>query len=212
MNENTTKNTGNVEAILKAIPATDKDKATPATPDVTKTITHNDIAVIIKRTETERVKAGKEAIAYWTVELAQFEDKATKDKDGKDIPAEPLVVWTTCDTLIGHDMMLSKLQSKLNQDLRASQMEEGKDVYTMDEKFTHLEAYIKGGFGSERTGGVTGAMYAALKTLDTQKSQILARLAQVATALFSPATPKDQLAKLQAELVELTGKAAALQS
>lgn len=109
-------------------------------------VKHNDIEVTLTRIETERVKEGRDAVQYWTIELAQLD--GAKDKDGKLV--KPMQWLESLNTLLG-DQLREKLQQRLNADLKGAQMDNGKDKYNMDAKLKLATTYITNGFGANRT-------------------------------------------------------------
>lgn len=201
-------------------------KAEPPKP---VTMERNGITFTVKRAEALRTTEGEDATVYWTLDVTQFDIPAVaevKDKDGNVITAkrdaDTLAVWRTLDTLLTHDHMMDKLQSKLNNDCRAIQMgKEGKKVkdnLTMDEKLEKLRDYVANGFGANRTfGGITQAAHNAVKGLAADAAAMLTELATLSGEMIKPDTTAERrmaiitrIGQITVEKAQLDARAATL--
>lgn len=116
------------------------------TTPINETVLHNDLTIVLKRTETERVKKGEEAIFYYTIDLAQFNDGKALDADDHD----KYLAAMRCVDMLGEVNFVDTIQAKINQDCRTRQLEAGKDTYDMATKLANLKGWITSGFAGRQ--------------------------------------------------------------
>jgi hypothetical protein len=121
---------------------TENANAPVQTPAVTgEKLVINDVEITLSRTET-KAKGKSSAVAYWQFDLVQL----CKDANAGMTAAE----LVTAHQVIGLALW-DKLQAKLNQDMRACQLNGGEDTYSMSDKLARAIAYAKAGFGLEKS-------------------------------------------------------------
>jgi len=168
---------------------------TPATvtPEVNTTeavtLTYKETPIRLTRMETQ-AKGDNAPVTYWGMDLVQYGDN----------------VYTTLCTLLGKETLHGMIAQKLNTNLKAAQLEQGKDKYTMADKEKYVREYILADFGVNSKGG--GAAIKALKEQNTKQGNVLAKLVEL-HGKFAKATPEDA-AKILAEIQVLTAEASKL--
>lgn len=173
-----------------------------------ETVTHNGVKIVLKRTETERVKEGKEAITYWTVDLDQFIPSIPENTPADKLPEVKATAYNTAVATVVRAMtgetLFEYLQAKLNQNLRSAQMDAGKDLYDMQTKLTYVRNYITGGFGATRQVQKSPMELAQGEFQTTMAALAEKRNAKLITPEQFTAQSKAALDALQVKLMEIT--------
>lgn len=191
---------------------TQTSNTTPAaTAIVTEhSVTYKDITFSLTRHETQGKGDKAQPVAYWGISATQFDLPPVKDTSGKDVPvSEDDQASHHVDmlaSLVGWPTIRDMVYAKVNTNLKASQCEQGKDVYTMEDKAKYAIDYIMADWGVNSKGG--GAAIKALKETNTRQGEVLAKLASAFTRM-QKATPQDAAA-IMAEIAILTTEASKL--
>lgn len=173
-------------------------------------VTYKDIAFRLTRHETQGKGDKAAPVAYWGISPTQFDLPPVKDASGKDVPVsdddQASHHVDMLASLVGWPTIRDMAYAKVNTNLKASQCEQGKDVYTMDDKAKYAIDYIQADWGVNSKGG--GAAIKALKETNTRQGEVLAKLASAFTRM-QKATPADAAA-IMAEIAILTAEASKL--
>lgn len=127
-------------------------------------ITKNGITFLLERKETAG-RQGTDGTAYWDLpsgaKLAGLTDEERKlfiacagEQAGALAAAMDRII-SAYTTLLGREKVLEYIEARLTVAMRSSQLDQGKDAYSMDEKFSRAVDYIAADFGRNRTGGIS---------------------------------------------------------
>jgi len=183
---------------------------TTTTPSMTAPVIKTDtvvreIPVVISRTEAAK-REGKDGIAYWEINFSQFNVLLP---DGKiDYDATLLRIGK----LYGSARLIDDIiSSKVNANLKASQLDAGKDKFTMTEKADYALKYIDADFGAtSRGGGGLAAAFKGLQDMQAKQQAITKQLLELGSKLFNPSISVEdkvnyqkQFEALQVEAMQL---------
>jgi hypothetical protein len=159
-----------------------------------------------------KAKAGKEATQYWKVDMTQF----VPDVDPK-LEGDALAIarenarvdfYTAVEKLVGgFDALVTEIDSRLNVGVKASQLEQGKDIYDKVAKLGYATEYVNNDFGA--TSKVGGGLANAINNLKAEKAEMGALLSEM-NAMFGKyaAAPAKDKGAIMAEILKMQDRMA----
>lgn len=171
--------------------------------------TYNGVDITLSRMST-LARGDKGSVAYWGVDFEQFMPKHDSKDDAATTKARG--EWfATLVKLYGFDVVVDMFAQKANSNLKATQLDGGKDVYDMPKKAEYVKAYIDAEFGAtSKGGGGIAEAFRQLKDINAKQAAIAKRMFELTQQLINPATDAATRVKLAQELATVSAEATAL--
>lgn len=164
-----------------------------------QTLTYKEVPIKLTRSETAG-KGGKAGVAYWRLDLGQYVAA----------PGQQDTLCNTLDKLFTREGWLDLLQAKLDVNLKNSQLDTGKDTFTMEQKAQYAKDYINADFGKAARVGETAKLVNALQASNNAKTAMLGKIMALWEENQNPATSIERRVAIAAEIKALNSQVQSL--
>jgi len=170
---------------------------------------HNDVELTLVVDET-KAREGKSTVKYWKLDFDALAvvDTTTDEKGNTTKAVNHAATLAVLTKLYGYETLVNDIiAAKANQNIKAAQLETGKDVYNVEQKLTYARNYIDADFGATSRGGAGIAQaFKDLKASNEAMANITKRLFEIAQQIANPTVSVNDKVKLVAEMQALSAQ------
>jgi hypothetical protein len=206
---------GSVACVAQKVMSTEATTNNVSTEVKTASHKHNDVELSLVL-RTTKAREGKVSLSYYDCDVEALDVIKTSTVDGKEVKATDetatMAVWSK---LFGFTALRDALVgAKLSQNLKATQLDAGKDKYSLTEKLEYVRAYIDADFGAKSRGGIgiTNAMYKEMQTTLGNMAAVTKRLFELGQIMTDSKATLDDKVKAAAEMQVVMAENAKLQA